>query len=321
MTPKNYPTTNLKVLIIGYGSIGKLHASILASMPSVAQLHIVSRHSPTNKFQTYPNLEAVPNLNTYHYLIICTETANHYQQLQYLETKIQNKRILVEKPIFAKYTQITQPKNKILVAYNLRFHPAIQFIQTILTNQQTLYVNAAVGQYLPTWRKDTDYRQSYSASNKKGGGVLLDLSHEIDYLQWLFGQFTTTVAYNNKISSLQIDTDDLATIISKTNQQTIINLSLDYLSRIPFRTITIQTNTTTIKADLIKNQVEIASYPKKIPYPNSGSIPREYTYKQMHNAIINNKFQTITTYQEALQTLQTIAKIGEASRKNFPKDE
>src|SRR5690606_29956228 len=81
---------------------------------------------------------------------------------------------------------------KIEVAYNLRFMPSAIRLKELLTEQivgRIHSVSIEVGQYLPDWRPATDYRKNVSACKKLGGGVLLELSHELDYLTWLFGEF------------------------------------------------------------------------------------------------------------------------------------
>jgi CMP-N,N'-diacetyllegionaminic acid synthase len=99
-----------------------------------------------------------------------------------------NKIILVEKPLFHKYKNISLKKNKIFVNYNLRFNPVISFLRKIKNKNSFYSANLSCSSYLPDWRKNRNYIQTYSAKKVMGGGVLLDLSHEIDYIQSIFGK-------------------------------------------------------------------------------------------------------------------------------------
>ena len=79
----------------------------------------------------------------------------------------------------------------IAVGYNLRFHPALEAIRAAVYEGRIgrlLAVRAEVGQYLPDWHPEEDYRVSYAARRDLGGGALLTLSHELDYVRWIAGE-------------------------------------------------------------------------------------------------------------------------------------
>ena len=106
-------------------------------------------------------------------------------------------------------------KSTLMVGYNLRYMKSLIKFREILSKKKIgkiLSVRSEVGSYLPSWRKDTDYKKSVSAKKKLGGGVLLELSHDIDYLFWLFGKVEWVSATIYKQSNLKIDTEDTAII-------------------------------------------------------------------------------------------------------------
>ena len=76
-------------------------------------------------------------------------------------------------------------KNRYYVGYNLRFHPVLIYLKQFLIRKKIFSINVISHSYLPNWRK-INYRHSISANKKLGGGVLLELSHELDYLKWIF---------------------------------------------------------------------------------------------------------------------------------------
>ena len=109
-------------------------------------------------------------------------------------------------------------KNTFYVGYNLRFNPIINFLKKKIKSKKIWNVNLFCGSYLPGWRSNIDYKKSSSAKKGLGGGVLLDLSHELDYLQWLFGNITIQYCKSKKLSNLNINTDDFLNLVGKTKK-------------------------------------------------------------------------------------------------------
>ena len=107
-------------------------------------------------------------------------------------------------------------KIALMTAYNLRFQPSLQEFRKQIKQQRIgkiLSVRVEVGQYLPNWRPESDYRKGVSAQKKLGGGVLLELSHEIDYISWIFGDYKWVKAHISKQSNLEIDVEDTAYLL------------------------------------------------------------------------------------------------------------
>jgi predicted dehydrogenase len=96
-------------------------------------------------------------------------------------------------------------------------------------------VRAEVGQYLPDWHPEEDYRTGVSARRDTGGGVLLDLSHEIDYVTALFGPARSVTGFVGHVSELEIETEDLAELVLECSEVPVASIRLDYLQRSPTR--------------------------------------------------------------------------------------
>ena len=188
----------MRALVIGYGSIGKRHEEVLCAIPHFSSVDIVSKQKITGRGVVYERLSDV-ELDRYDYIVIASDTALHAEQLQFIEAQTSHKIILCEKPLFAKGEQIAVTKNTVYVGYVLRAHPLLQALKHEMQNDVIVQVNVLSGSYLPSWRSGMDYRSSYSASKQRGGGVLLDLSHEIDYVQWLFGKLNQIKSYQKKV--------------------------------------------------------------------------------------------------------------------------
>jgi CMP-N,N'-diacetyllegionaminic acid synthase len=298
----------VKILIIGYGSIGKRHYEVLNLFDYIKQIDIVTKQILKDKI-TYKNLLEIKNLNNYDYFIIASETNKHYEQLKYLEREVKDKIIFCEKPLFEKNYQLDIENNQVFVGYVLRFHPLLQKLKELIKDDKILSINVNCGQYLASWRQNTDYTQSYSAKKDKGGGVLLDLSHEIDYTQWLCGELKDIKSYQVKVSDLKIDSDDMTTFIGKTINNIIVNLSIDYISKIIYRKVLLHTRNYTYELDLINNSL---IQKDKLAKEQNFTIDmqRNDMFEAMHKDILTKK-QYICKYNEAKLTMKTISIIQE----------
>jgi len=299
----------LKALVIGYGSIGRRHDEVLKETNLFLQIDIVSKQTIINRM-VFKYLDEVKNLDSYDYFVIASETNKHYEQLKYLDNALLNKKILCEKPLFESSYELEIKNNKIYVGYVLRYHPLLQQLKFFLKDEELVNVNINCGSYLPTWRTNIDYRDSYSAKKDKGGGVLLDLSHEIDYIYWLFGKIKELKSYQLKVSDLEIDSDDLMVAIGKTSEGVIINLSIDYISKLPRRKVIVDTNDKSFELDFIKNtlhQKDKRGLEQKYEFSN---LERNYLFEQMHRAILGNG-QHACTYEDGMEVMKTIVTIQE----------
>jgi len=222
---------------------------------------------------------------------------------------------LVEKPLFAKPNKINIKKNKYFVGYNLRFNPIINFLKKKIKSKKIWSVNIFCGSYLPDWRKNIEYNKSSSAKKTFGGGVLLDLSHELDYVQWLFGKIKVQHCKSKKLSNLNIETDDFLNLVGKTKTVPSIQITLNYFTRKRTRQIFIDGKNISMQADLVnKNVVYYNSNKKKIyNFKNSN---RNSDYKELHLAILKNKSKDrLCTFKEGKQLVDLIAQIRSKSKK------
>jgi predicted dehydrogenase len=94
-----------------------------------------------------------------------------------------------------------------------------------------LSVRAEFGQWLPSWRPTTDYRQGYAARRETGGGIILDRIHELDYIMWLMGVPTKILAMSGRLSALEISTEDTAEMMLRFASGAIASVHVDYLQR------------------------------------------------------------------------------------------
>lgn len=279
---------SLNVLIIGYGSIGKRHAQVLQEYFSNAHITLISTQNLPN---AYPNLHALPNLDNFDYYIIASPTAKHLEHLQTLDSKLLGKRIFVEKPLFdSAHHFIASGKNDIFVGFCLRFHPLLARVRELIQTSHPYFVEISCGSYLPLWRDGVDYRNIYSAHKSQGGGVLLDLSHELDYASWLFGNFRpeSIVGFNGRISELEISSDDTLCLVAQSTQNTLLHLNLNYFSKIPKRLMRVHSADFSLEADLIRNTLTITTNSNE-KTQESVSFERNELFAIMHQSLLRSE--------------------------------
>lgn len=288
----------MRLLIVGYGSIGARHARLLEEQGH--ELHCVTRN-PECPYPTSDSLADGLASFAPEGVIISNPTADHYTTLQTLEETGFSGKVLVEKPLFDTYRQLTlNDAVSIHVAYNMRYHPVVQRAKELLADKPVYSAQFHVGQYLPDWRPGTDYTQSYSAHREQGGGVLRDLSHELDLALWLLGAWQRTTALGGHFSDLAIDSDDVFTVLMETTNCPAVTIHMDYLNRQVRRGFDINAQGISLRADLVNSSLDINGETESFP------IERDTLYAAQIKAITNGPLQNQCTFEEGMAVLKLI---------------
>lgn len=235
----------MHVAVVGAGSIGKRHLTNLAHL-GVEHLSVVD--TDVDRRQKAHGLVKCDSAASLHELpqgpidavVVAVPTYLHIPIA--LEATGFGGRMLIEKPLSHNLDGVddleailaAHPRTWAVVGYSLRFHPALTIIKNLLDQQvigKIFSVRAEVGQYLPDWHPTEDYRNWYMSKESQGGGALLDLSHELDYLQWLFGPIIECGGYVDKVSDLDMDSDDLVELVCKFRSGITGSIHLDLLQR------------------------------------------------------------------------------------------
>jgi predicted dehydrogenase len=297
----------MKSLVIGYGSIGKRHSEILKAMGH--EVFLVTKQNITD-FRTYDTISKALKDHDFSYVVISSKTSEHEKNLKEMLDSGFSRPILVEKPLFkdTKSASKFSARSNIFLGYNLRFHPALQALKQSIQNEKIYTCNIYCGQYLPLWRKSRTYTQSYSTKAEEGGGVLRDLSHELDYALWLFGDWVSLISHGGHFSHLEGSSEDAYSVLLNTKNCSLLTLHVNYLDRIAKREIVIQTEHKTIHCDLIAGTVKIDEQVKTY------AVERNYTYQAMHTAALENNQGTLCNYASGLEVVSLIEKIEESAQ-------
>ena len=251
----------MNILIIGLGSIGLKHYDIIKKLNPNAKFYALRSGKELKTVNGIENIFKKDNLHKYDFDFAVISSPSYLHLNDILSIINLNIPIFVEKPIVTNLDQLNTIENinkekYIYVAYNLRFHPLINFIKEYIENNQFKIneVNSYCGSFLPNWRPQRDYKKIYSANTSLGGGVHLDLIHEPDYIIYLFGLPTKSFCSYRKISSLDIDSTDYANIRFE-YEEFSAQIILNYYRKDTKRTFEIISENDTIEVDFIENKI------------------------------------------------------------------
>lgn len=288
----------MKAVVVGFGSIGARHARLLQGLG--LDVAVVSRRK-TETAKVYPAIDEAITDFAPDYAVIASRTQEHRDDVATLAKTGFAGSVLVEKPLFDRPGPIPDHAfGAVHVAYQLRFHPVVRRLKELLDDTTPYAVHAAVGQYLPDWRPGADYRRSYSARRTEGGGVLRDLSHELDYLTWMLGDWTRLTAAGGHVSNLEIDSDDVFSLMFETRRCPVVTLNMNYLDSTLRRQVMAMTDRGTILADLVAGTVAFAGNTETF------AAGRDDAYIAEHEAALAGDDGTLCTLAEGLAVVDMI---------------
>ena len=291
-------------LVIGYGSIGKLHCAVLADLGY--QVRIVSNHA-RGEPNGYPTIAAALEAAAEEppqYAVIASQTHSHEDDLRQLRAAGYDGKVVVEKPLFMRLPDEPVPgKPSIYVGYNLRFHPALTELKRQLADKSVLTAHHYVGQHLSQWRPGSDHLKSYSAHKAEGGGVLRDLSHELDLMQFLFGSRIQAKAIGGKLGNATRDADDAYGFVMQYDRCPLITLQMNCLDHFGGRQLKIVCEDTSFDLDFSSGKLR--SGDREETYPAA----RETSYRLMHEDILNAEVPTACSFEEGMEILRLFESI------------
>ncbi len=239
----------MKVLIAGFGSIGRRHLRNLRAL-GVEDILLLRSHRSTLPDDEIAGLPVETDIHAAlahrpDAVIVANPTALHLQVA--IPAAEQGCAILMEKPIAhstedipALLRALERGGGQLLVGFQFRFHPTLQKAAQLLAEGaigRVVSVRSHWGEYLPNWHPWEDYRQSYAARPELGGGVILTLCHPFDYLRWLVGEYVIAWAGGGTLGDLELQVEDCAEIGLRFHHGAVGSLHLDYLQQPPSHTL------------------------------------------------------------------------------------
>jgi predicted dehydrogenase len=319
----------MRYLVAGLGSIGRRH---LRNLRALGETDIVLLRSgkstlPEDELAGLPvetdlqvALQSRPDA-----VIVATPTALH------LDVAIPAARtgcaILLEKPVSNSMQRIDEleaaveeARASVVVGFQFRFHPLLQYARTLLTTGalgRVLSAQVQYGEYLPSWHPWEDYRKGYAARADLGGGVVLTQCHALDYLRWLIGPVTAVSAFTGRLGGLDIDVEDTAAISCRFGQGALASVHLDYTRRPPTHRLEIAGTKAVFSADLLQGTTKSSpmddSRPTEVSIPSGWERNKMYLDLMRHFVdVVNGRAEPACSLAEGITVQRMIAGILES---------
>jgi predicted dehydrogenase len=322
-----------KFLVAGLGSIGRRHFRNLIALGE-KDIVLLRSHRATlsdDELAGYPvetDLTEALKKHKPDAVIVSNPTALHLDVA--IPAAEAGCAILLEKPVSHSLERLdllqqTAQKSgsRILVGFQFRYHPTLnkarELIQTGALGK-VLTVHAHWGEYLPNWHPWEDYRKSYAARADLGGGVIVTLTHPLDYLRFILGDVESLWSFNEHLSPLELNVEDAAEIGLKFSDGAIGSVHVNYFQRPPVHRFEIVGTNGTLRWDnadgilhLQKMPAPFGSYSDQPPAPVSESFspPEDFERNQLFIAqtkhfieVTRGNAQPICTLTDGIRALQ-----------------
>jgi predicted dehydrogenase len=240
----------MRILVLGTGSIGRRHIANLQLLTPAPEFLLLREGGRQDDFSTALGAKVATTMagalsERPDLAVIATPSHAHGDAL--LALLAADVACYIEKPIVTTAAQYEAVRSAVatlpalpptLVGCNLRFLPSLQMLKKLIGGGaigRPARAQLQVGQWLPDWRPGQDYRRGYGADPERGGGVVLDLIHELDIARFLFGEFDRVQAAGGRYTCLDIASEDAAAILLSRTSGPVVSVGMDYVARSPMR--------------------------------------------------------------------------------------
>ena len=323
----------MKILIAGLGSIGRRHFRNLIALGEKDLVLLRSRKAtlPDDELAGYPVETDLQDALTKHNpdaVIVANPTSLHLDVA--IAAAQAGCHILLEKPVSHSLDRLDvleqaaqKSGSRILVGFQFRYHPTLNKARELIHSNalgRLLTVHAHWGEYLPQWHPWEDYRMSYAARADLGGGVIVTLTHPLDYLRYLMGDIESLWSFNGHISPLEVDVEDVAEIGLRFANGATGGVHVNYFQRPPVHRLEIASTNGTLRWDnadgvlhLHQMPAPFGSYSDQPPAPvvETFALPDGFERNQLFVAqtrhfldVVRGESQPICTLGDGVMALR-----------------
>lgn len=323
-----------RYLVIGSGSIARRHIANLKRIFEACEVACVSAsgrpltEDETGATRVFDNLASAIDWKPTFGIVASPAPFHASNAAALLEHGIP---VLIEKPLsdalehFSGNAEVlSRHREWIEVGYNLRYLSSAVRFKELLDGGTVGRIHSVLidmGQYLPDWRPGTDYRANVSARKELGGGVLLELSHEFDYLTWLFGKFDEAYCVISRSGMLEIDVEDKADIMFFRDDGMVAQLHMDFLQRKATRNCKVIGEHGNLVWDLIANSISLHTGQATECLFDESHVDRNDMYiNQLRRfaLVAAGKATPLVGLDDALYTLKLIEALRHSSAERQP---
>ena len=325
-----YPS---RILICGFGSIGRRHLRVLREISSDFEIAILrsGRGRPSVEadaaHQIFADLSQAISWKP-QAAIICTPASDHLNKALFFAK--QAVPLLIEKPIgtgsenpsILRQLIDLSKTVPIEIAYVLRYDPCVAYVTQMLRSGILGHLVDAEfysGSWLPDWRPGIDYRDSVSARQSLGGGVLLELSHEIDLARVFFGDLKLESAMLSNTGLLDIDVEDQAMLTARASPNVLISIRLNFCSKPSRRVITIKGSSGELVWNLLEGTVRVLANDLEHSESFNSPISADQRYRVQADhflSCVRKQSNVQCSVSDAIETLKLICAAKDLSSFN-----
>lgn len=296
--------------MLGAGSVGTRHAANLRALGADVVL----------TDDTADAGDGTAGMAGFDGVVVASPTALHRDHA--LAALATGAVVLVEKPLAATEEGLDElvaaAGRRLTVGYNLRLHRPVERFGALLEAGRAgtvVLVRAWFGSHLPGWRPGVDYRQTYSAQAALGGGILLDASHELDLLVWMFGDdWAVDGAVMAKRSGLETDVEDVVAVVLRAPDGAPAVVTLDAVSRRYRRGIEVVGEGATLRLDWAAGTVEVEDAGGVACEPATTPVDESYVREaEAFLDLVRGVAPPVVTAAEGAATVRLCARIREAA--------
>ena len=315
----------MKTLIAGLGSVGRRHLRNLIALGEKDIVLLRSHHAtlPDDELAGYPvetNVYEALNKHNPDAVIVANPTALHLDIA--IPAAESGCAILLEKPVANSLDRLNELQevaqksgSRILVGFQFRYHPTLRKSRELIQQGalgKVLTIHVHWGEYLPQWHPWEDYRQSYAARSDLGGGVIVTLTHPLDYLRFIVGEVGSLWSFNGHLSPLELDVEDIAEIGLRFANGAVGGVHLNYVQRPPVHRMELVGTNGTLRWDnadgvlhFYKLPAPFGSYSDNPPAPviESFSPPEGFDRNQLFVAQTRHFIETVRGEAEPVCSL------------------
>ncbi len=261
---------NRRFAVVGCGSIGARHLRNLAALGCADLIAVDPDPARREAAAAAVGAQTAPDVSTAlaagaSVVLVAAPTALHVDVAR--EAVEAGADLFVEKPLAATLDGVDElieaadrHRTTALVACNLRFHPGLRRLRELARAGaigRVVSVRLEFGSWLPDWRPSQDYRDGYAVRRASGGGIVLDAIHELDYARWLVGDVHSVACFADRLSSLELETEDVAAVLLRFAGGAIGEVHLDYVQRDYSRTCQVIGEAGTLRWDFTTGETRL----------------------------------------------------------------
>ena len=257
-----------KVLIIGTGNIAIRHFQNILKLKITNQIKILSRFNSAGNISKNVKNYIITDMHKTrkfnpNFILICSPSSLHIADLIKFSSIFPLAKIFCEKPLTSKYKEINKidkiNTDKIYVGYQFRFNKLVLKLKSIIKKKiygNVLSYKFVTGQDIKDWRPNKKLINTVSINSKLGGGVMLELSHEIDLSLFLFGKPKNILCKNKKTKYKNFNVEDNSNIFLEYKNY-ISTICIDMFNPIKKRDLYVTFDKAYVHINFINNQIII----------------------------------------------------------------